>query len=95
MSESLYRTVKLILLAVFVVGFLVIVWRFTGSVSGSWSKIADSSAKIAENGRFVQYDDQKGSYGSDTTTNGVTTITSKVIDTRTGAARQVTHSESP
>ena len=73
MKEEHYRLIKVILLAIFVGGVLVI-----------GSKISDSIRVMAENGRYVQYDRNK-----DTTTTGNTTqlFPTKILDTRTGDVR--------
>jgi hypothetical protein len=73
MTEEKYRTCKLVVMGVFVVGAL-----------GIGGKIADSVRQLAENGRYTQYDHQK-----DALTRGNTTETypTKFIDTRTGAVQ--------
>jgi hypothetical protein len=77
MSEEIYRIYKLIVMVVFVVGAL-----------GIGGKIADSMRQLAENGRYTQYDNQK-----DTLTTGSTTerYPTKFIDTRTGAVQSSVH----
>lgn len=52
MSEGLYRSLKLVLLAIFVFGSL-----YIGSKIG-W-KFAENSSKAVENGRYAQWDQQK------------------------------------
>lgn len=74
MKEEHYRLSKVILLAIFVGGVLVIGGR-----------ISESVRLMAENGRYLQYDRNK-----DTTTTGNTTqlFPTKILDTRTGDIRQ-------
>ena len=74
MSEGIYRICKLIIMVVFVIGAL--------SIGG---KIADSVRQLAENGRYIQYDLQK-----DTLTTGSSTqsFPTRIMDTRTGAVRK-------
>jgi hypothetical protein len=74
MKEEQYRISKVILLAIFVGGVLII-----------GSRISESVRLIAENGRYIQYDRNK-----DTTTTGNSTqlFPTKIMDTRTGDVRQ-------
>ena len=70
MKEEQYRFCKMVLLAIFVAGALIIGGR-----------IAESERQIAENGRYVQYDHNKDL----TTTGNITqTFPTKIFDTRTG-----------
>jgi hypothetical protein len=71
MTEEKYRTLKLVILASFVVGTLTI-----------GADLARSARRLAENGRFVQYDRQKDTMA---TANSTQTFPTKIIDTRTGA----------
>jgi hypothetical protein len=73
MKEEQYRICKLVLLATFVAGALIIGGR-----------ISESERQLAENGHYVQYDRNQ-----DTTTTGNTTQTfpTKIFDTRTGEIR--------
>jgi hypothetical protein len=73
MKEEHYRLIKVILLAIFVGGVLVI-----------GSKISEGVRLMAENGRYIQYDRNK-----DMTTTGNSTqlYPTKILDTRTGEVR--------
>ena len=70
MSEGVYRWVKSILLAVLVVGFVCLGWRAVVILG-----------KIAENGRYVQYDQRKD-WANDQSPGPW------VFDTRTGRSSQ-------
>ena len=70
MTEERYKICKLILLAVFVIGVLVI-----------GGKISDSVRQLAENGRYIQYDFQKDAVTTGNTTQHFPTT---IVDTRTG-----------
>ena len=70
MKEEQYRTYKLILLVIFVVGTL-----FLGS------QLVTSLKQFAENGRYVQFDRQKDFHDFGGTSEGRAT---QLIDTRTG-----------
>jgi hypothetical protein len=74
MTEERYKSCKIIVLIIFVGGFL--------GISG---RISNDIKQLAENGRYVQYDIRKD---SSTIGNATTTIPTRVIDTRTGSIRE-------
>jgi hypothetical protein len=73
MAEERYKIYKLIVLIIFVGGFLGIGWRISNDIK-----------QLAENGRYVQYDIRKD---SSTVGNTTTTIPTQIIDTRTGTVQ--------
>ncbi len=77
MTEERYKTYKLILLTVFVVGGL--------SIGG---KISQSMGQLAENGRYIQFVRENDFV---TTGNSKMGHPTHVIDTRTGAVQPSVH----
>jgi hypothetical protein len=73
MTEERYKTCKLVVMGIFVIGAL-----------GIGGKIADSVRQLAENGRYTQFDYQKDVV---TTGNITQTYPTKFVDTRTGAVQ--------
>lgn len=77
MSEGVYRWVKSVLLAVLVVGTVCWGWRAVVILGD----MAENGREMAKNGRYVQYDQDKG-WVSERGPSGW------VFDTRTGRSQQ-------